>query len=144
MELKVDIPNAFIGKLEKPTPTELAAALGPAIETWNQLVARLGSELGIVDQEWSSYSPKYGWHLKLKAKKRNILYLGPCDKLVRISLILGDRAVKAAHESKLSAKVISLLDKAPRYAEGTGLILLMKGASEIPAVIKLASIKLAN
>jgi hypothetical protein len=144
MELQVDIPNAFVGKKEKPSPKELAHALGPAIAVWNQIVDRLGSELSVVDQEWKSYSPKYGWHLKLKFKKRTIIYLGPCDRLVRVSLILGDRAMKAARESKPSAKLTKVLNHAPRYPEGSGVVLMPKSSADVSSVIKLAAIKLAN
>lgn len=144
MELQVDIPNAFVGKKEKPSPKDLADALGPAIAMWNQIIDRIGSELSVVDQEWKSYSPKYGWHLKLKLKKRNILYLSPCDRLVRVSLILGDRAMKAARECKLPAKLVKILDGAPHYPEGTGVVLMPKSSANVSSVIKLAAIKLAN
>lgn len=144
MELKVDIPNAFVGKTEKPSLKELASALGPALPIWNEIVERVGTELSVTDQEWNSYSPKYGWHLRLRFKKRNILYLSPCDKLVRVSLILGDRAVKAARESKLSMKLSKIFDEAPHYPEGTGIVMMAKSAADVASVIKLAGIKLAN
>jgi len=51
------LPNAFIGKLEQPTADELAAALGPAREFWDQLLVRLAAELNLVVEEWNSYSP---------------------------------------------------------------------------------------
>ena len=140
----MDIPNAFVGKKEKPTPKELADALGPSLTVWNEIIGRVGTDLKVTDQEWNSYSPKYGWHLKLRFKKRNILYLGPCNKRVRVSLILGDRAVKAARESKLSKKLTKVFDEAPRYPEGTGIVLMPSSAADISSVIKLAGIKLAN
>ena len=144
MEFQVDIPNAFIGKKEKPTSQELADALGTSIGIWNQLIARLRDELRVVDQEWSSYSPKYGWYLKLKVKKRNIIYLSPCAKSIRVSLILGDRAMKAVRESRLSSKMLSIIAEAPRYPEGTGIVWAPAKVADIPSVLKLAAIKLAN
>jgi hypothetical protein len=144
MEQQVDIPNAFVGKTEKPTPADLAAALGPLAPVWDQLITSLATEYGVSDQEWSSFSPKYGWSLKLRFKKRTILYLGPCAGCFRVSFVLGDRALAAARESKLSASVLKLLEGAPRYPEGTGLRLLIKSASDVPSVRKLTQIKLAN
>ena len=144
MELHVDIPNAFVGRTEKPSLKELAGALGPALPVWNEIIARIGTELSVKDQEWNSYSPKYGWLLKLKLKKRNILYLGPCNQRVRVSLILGDRAMKAARECKLPAKVVKALDEAPHYPEGTGVVLMPKNSADITSVLKLAAVKLAN
>jgi hypothetical protein len=140
----VDVPNAFVGKQEKPSPNDLEAALGPTAPIWEQLIASLANDYGVSDLEWSSYSPKYGWSLKLKLKKRTILYLGPCAGCFQASFVLGDRAVAAAHESKLSATVLRLLDQAQRYPEGTGLRLVIKGARAIPSVMKLVQIKLAN
>lgn len=140
----MDIPNAFIGGKEKPTVAELTAALGRAAPIWQQLITRLSTDFGVSDQEWLSYAPKYGWSVKLKLKKRTILYLGPCTGCFRASFILGDRAVKAARANKLPASVIESLNKAPRYAEGTGLVLTVKSQRQIPALLKLARVKLAN
>jgi hypothetical protein len=36
---------------------------------------RRGNGYGCSGREWKSYSPKYGWTLRLKQKKRTILYL---------------------------------------------------------------------
>jgi hypothetical protein len=140
----VDIPNAFIGSKEKPTQKELTEALGGSAAIWDQILTRIATELGIHDQEWSSYSPKHGWFMKLKLKKRTILYLGPCADCFRASFILGGRAVAAAHESTLSVSVLKALDEAPRYPEGTGLRLTVKTAREVPAILKLARIKIEN
>jgi Protein of unknown function (DUF3788) len=140
----MDIPNAFIGKKEKPTKAELNGALGEAAPVWDQLTERLSTELGVTDQEWSSYSPKYGWSVKLKLKKRTILYLGPCSGCIRVSFVLGDRAMKAARDSRLSVSVLKAMDEARRYPEGTGLYLLVKTTREISSIVKLAKIKLGN
>jgi hypothetical protein len=140
----MDIPNAFVGKKEKPTATELTTALGKAAPAWEELTARLSAELGVTDQEWKSYSPKYGWSAKLKLKKRPILHLSPCAGCFWALFILGDRAVKAAGENRLSATLSKALDEAPRYPEGTGVRFLVKTPRQIPSILKLAQIKLAN
>lgn len=139
-----DIPNAFIGKLEKPSPKELADALGPTSSLWDHLVADLMTDLDLTEQEWSSYSPKYGWHLRLKLKKRNIIYFSPCAGWFRVSLILGDRAVAEARKSRLPVSLLKLLDDAKRYPEGTALYLAVKNSRDIPSIKKLARIKVAN
>ena len=140
----MDVPNAFIGKTDQPTAEELSAALGPTSTLWRQLVDSLAKEQGIVDQEWYSLKPKYGWTLLLKLKKRRILYLGPCAGCFRASFILGDRAVAAARASNLPKPLLKLLDEAPHYPEGTGLRLVVKSARDLPAIRKLAQIKMAN
>jgi hypothetical protein len=136
------LPNAFIGKLEPPTADELTAALGPARVYWDQLLARLAAELNLVVEEWNSYSPKYGWSLRLKVKKRNIVYLGPSRGGFNVAFILGDRAVEAARQSTLPRRIVKLVEEGTRYPEGTGVRLEVSGAKDIPAIVKLAAIKL--
>jgi hypothetical protein len=140
----MDTPNAFIGKPTKPTAEELSAALGPTTTLWHQLVDSLTKEHAGLEQEWHSLKPKYGWTLLLKLKKRRIVYLGPCPGHFRVAFVLGDKAVAAARESSLPKPVLKLLYEAPHYAEGTGLRLLVKTAKDLPAIQKLAQIKLAN
>ena len=138
------LPNAFIGKTKKPTGDELATALGPTRELWDQLVHALAQELGVDVQEWSSYSPKAGWSLRLKCKRRTIVWLGPCLGCFRVAFIFGDRAMKAVRQIKLPQRVIKIIDEAPRYPEGTGIRFNMKGPKDIAIVKKLAAVKLEN
>lgn len=139
----MDIQNAFINKAVQPTAEEVSAVLGATDGLWKQLVDWL-AEQGAPDQEWKSISPKYGWSLRLKLKKRTIVHLGPCDGCFRVAFILGDRAVAAARHSDLSKSVLKLLDEATRYAEGTGVRLMVKESKDLAAIRKLAVIKLAN
>jgi hypothetical protein len=138
------LPNAFIGKADKPTEKELAAALGSAKKLWDELVADLVKENGIDTQEWYSYSVKSGWYLRLKVKKRNIVYLGPCKGLFSAAFVLGDKAIKAAKQSDLPKPILKIINESKRYAEGTVVRLDIKKAKDIDIVKKLATIKLAN
>jgi hypothetical protein len=140
----MDLPNAFIGKKAQPTAEEISAALGPTATLWNQLLDWFAKEQRVSDREWKSSSPKYGWTLVLAFKKRRIVYLGPCAGCFRVSFVLGDRAVAAARVSSLPKPVLKLLDGAPHYAEGTGMRLIVKSAKDLPAIRKLAQVKLAN
>jgi hypothetical protein len=95
--------NAFIGRTKAPTEAEVDAALGSTAALWKELVEWM-AEQGAAIQEWNSYSPKAGWALKLKQKKRNIVYLGPCDGCFRVAFVLGDKAVAAARKSDLAKR----------------------------------------
>jgi hypothetical protein len=139
----VDTSNAFIGKATTPTAEEVTAALAESNEAWKMLVDWL-AEQGVAEQEWNSFSVKYGWSLRLKMKKRTIVHLSPCSGCFRAAFILGDKAVAAARQSDLSREVLKLLDSATRYAEGTGIRLLVKQKKDLAAIRKLAAIKLAN
>jgi hypothetical protein len=133
-------PNAFIGRTKPPTDEELSTELGAARALWDELLA----ELALPIQEWNSYSPKAGWSMKLKLKKRTILYLAPCHGSFRVAFVLGDKAMEAARQVKLPKAVLKIFDEAPRYPEGTGVRLEIAARKDLAAVKKLAEVKLAN
>jgi len=140
----VDISNAFVGKAKQPTAAEISSVLGSGAKLWNEFLAWLAQEHGVSTQEWKSYSQKYGWSLQLKLKKRTIVHLSPCDGCFRVAFILGDRAVNAALQGNLSKKLIQAIKEAPRCPEGTGVRFVVKSTGDLPALRKLALIKLAN
>jgi hypothetical protein len=60
------------------------------------------------------------------------------------SFALGDKAVKAAHESDLPASILKIIDSARKYAEGRGVRIEVRSAEDVCNVEKLAVIKMAN
>jgi len=138
------VPNAFIGRTERPTDADLAKALGLLKPVWDGLLADLAARHGVTVQEWTSYSLKAGWSLRLKRGKRTIVWMAPCEGCFRVAFILGDKALLAARQSGLSARALRALDEAERYPEGTGVRLLIKRPADIPTVKKLAVVKLEN
>jgi len=139
----MDFPNAFVGKKSQPTTHEIKAALGPAAVPWDELIAWL-TGLGLHCNEWQSISPKYGWSLRPKLKERTILYMGPCESCFRVSFALSDKAVAAARASNLPKDLISEIAGARRYAEGTGVRIIVKKSGDLAPVRKLAEIKLSS
>jgi hypothetical protein len=137
-------PNAFIGKTTAPTDAELSAALGDARPAWDQLLAELAGELGVNVREWSSYSVKAGWSLRLKRKSRTIVWLGPRAGAFLVAFILGDKAMRAAKASKLPRRIVEIMNEAPKYPEGTGVRMVIKAVKDLAAIKTLAAIKLAN
>jgi hypothetical protein len=139
------LENAFIGKATAPTDKELADVLGGDSKTlWDKLIIEISAAAGANVPEWNSYSLKHGWSLRLKAKKRNIVYLIPHNNGFQVTFILGDKAIKAAREAGLPAKVLKIMDAAPKYPEGTGVRIEVSRASDLPAILKLAEIKAKN
>ncbi len=139
----MDLPNAFIGKKTKPTAKDLAAKLGPSVAAWRELIAWL-KQKGIVCEDWHSISPKYGWSLLSVLKTRRIVYLGPCDGCFRASFVLGDKAVTAARASDLPKSVLMEIAESRRYAEGTGVRLIVRKSEDLAAIQMLVEIKLQN
>ena len=137
-------PNAFIGKPAPPTTSELAAALGGTTPLWERLIRELRNSTLIDGQEWHSYSTKAGWSLKLKLADRVILYASPLDGCFRVSFALGEKALKAARASGLSAQTLKLLSEAKKYAEGTAVRLEVRKVDDLEQVKKLAKAKADN
>lgn len=135
--------NAFIGHATKPTLAELAAELDAKKPLWDDLLAQL-ERLGVTDQEWSSYSQKAGWALKLLRKGRVIVYLSPQHGGFLASFALGEKAVASANKSKLPAKILQIISEAKKYAEGTAARIQVGSKSDVAAVAKLAAIKLSS
>jgi hypothetical protein len=135
--------NAFVGKTDAPNARELTSAIGPAKALWDQLVADLQQQYEL-NQEWGSYSLKAGWSLRLKRKDRIIAYLVPLQGGFQAALVLGDRAVKIALQSKLPERVLKTIANAKRYGEGTGIRLTVENDTDLAAIGILAAIKIEN
>lgn len=136
--------NPFIGKTTPPSDADLEKALGPAAPLWDQLVAELASEHDVTTREWKSYSAKYGWSLRLKRGKRTIVWLVPNAGFFEVAFIFGEKALTAIRQTAVPARVLRMLDEAPKYPEGTGLRFEIKTAKDIAVVKKLAAIKLQH
>jgi hypothetical protein len=137
--------NAFIGHTTAPRDGELGAALGPAKPVWDELLRRLAAEHGVGTRIWKSHSPqKWGWSLRVLRGRRTVVWLSPAAGAFTVSFILGAKAVAAAQVEKWPRAVASALAHAPKYPEGTGLRLDVKSARSLPALLKLAALKLAH
>ena len=137
-------PNAFIGWTCAPTENEVAAVLGHVKPLWDSIAEDLADELGLTGSEWKCAGRKYGWSLRLKKGKRNILYLSPCEGCFRVAVILGDKAMDIARASDLNESAKRLLADAPHYPEGTGIRLEVSRPEDLLLISNLAKIKLAS
>jgi Protein of unknown function (DUF3788) len=141
----MDTANAFLGRATAPSDAEIAAALGPAAPLWSELIDEVTADAGKLTQEWKGiYVDKYGWSLRLRQKGRNIIFMSPCHNCFRVAFALSDKAVTVAKEARLPKAVSRALATAPKYPEGTGLRLTVNRAGDLPAIRKIARIKLAN
>ena len=68
----------------------------------------------------------------------------PGKGLLFVGFALGEKAVKASHEAKLSSSLLALIDGATKYAEGRAVRVELKTKKDLQMAIKLASIKMAN
>jgi hypothetical protein len=136
--------SAFDDKSKLPQDDDLAAMLGSTFAFWNELKNLIALKFAPLSIEWGFTSKKTGWGLRLKREKRAVLYMTPCKDYFLVSFALGEKAVKAAHESDLPITVLKTIDNARKYAEGRGVRLEVRSAEDIRNVEKLAAIKMAN
>ena len=120
--------SAFDDKSRVPQDGDLAATLGSMFVFWNELKRLIASRFSPLSLEWGFASEKTGWGLRLKREKRTILYMTPCKGYFMASFALGEKAVKAAHESDLPVSVLGVIDSAKKYAEGRGVRLEVRSA----------------
>ena len=85
-----------------------------------------------------------GWSLRILHKDRVIVYLTPQQDQFLVSLALGEKAVAAARAANLSAPILSIIDDAPRYAEGRGVRIPVRNSRQLTTLARLACIKHEN
>jgi len=136
--------SVFDDKSKEPNDSDLADALGKTKRLWDDLRKHVAQEYEPVTEEWKHYGQESGWTLRLVQKKRTILYLIPCKGHFIVAFVFGDKAVEAAHKSGLPQSIISIINDARKYAEGTGFRIQVNKGQELDSIKKLVAIKLAN
>ena len=136
--------SAFDDKEKQPDDADLARTLKRSFALWNELKSLIAARFAPLSFEWGFAGKAYGWGLRLKHKKRTVLYMTPCEDHFLASFALGEKAVKVAHNSDLPTSVLKLIDGAKKYAEGRGVRLEVRNAKDVRHVEKLAVIKMST
>jgi hypothetical protein len=111
----------FDDKSKPPRDTDLAEVLGRTARLWDMLYDHVAENCDAFSAEWNFADKNYGWSMRLKQKKRAILYLTPRERHFQVGTVLGSKAVKAARAGKLPASAIEYIDGAQKYPEGRGM-----------------------
>ena len=93
--------SAFDDKSKKPRPGDLKKMLSRTSVHWDNLVSHIADKYAPLDETWNFAGAQWGWSLRLKQKKRTVLYMTPCKGYFLVGFVLGEKAVKAAHEGAL-------------------------------------------
>lgn len=136
--------SAFADKSKKPKKQELKEMLGRSSASWETLIEWAAGEYQPLTEEWTYAGAKWGWSLRLKRKKRAILYMTPQARQFLVGMILGDKAVAAAMAMKLPASVVKEIKTAKRYPEGKALRFEIKTKKDLDTVKKLAGAKMST
>lgn len=136
--------SAFEDKSRVPQDSDLAVTLGRARAHWADLKTHVLSEYPPLAEEWNHSGKAYGWSLRIKQKKRVLVYMTPCRGHFLVGLVLGEKAYQAALEARLPGPVFQVLEHAPKYAEGRGFRLEVRTARDLDAIKKLIALKTAS
>jgi hypothetical protein len=127
-----------------PAPAELATALGPSAPLWRQLITDAARDYPPIEEAWHFAGARFGWSLRLKRGARVVVYLIPQADCFLVGIVLGEKAVTAAHEAELPAPVHEAIDSTRAYAEGRGIRLPVSTADDLAVVLRLVALKLAG
>ncbi len=122
-------------------PPDLTPLLGKARPAWNALQKFLDAQPGTIS-EWKFYGEKYGWQLKVTAKRRALVYLIPRKDRFTAALALRDKAIVALRESGYPAARLREIEDARASSEGKPARVEVSALSDVALVKQLVSIKL--
>jgi len=66
------------------------------------IIQFIQTEYGEARPEWKHYGKKVGWVLKIFNKKRNVLFVVPCDAFFKVVFTFGDKATDVILASSLT------------------------------------------
>ena len=132
---------SFDDKDKVPDDKALARGLGPSKTLWDEFVRHISAAYAPVSEAWGFYK---SWSLRLKQKKRTIVYLLPREGHFLCAFVFGGKATEAARRAKLPKAVMKEIEDAPVYAEGRGFRLEVRTAGDLGTMKKLAAIKMTS
>jgi uncharacterized protein DUF3788 len=112
----------------------MKALLGDAYAGFQALVSR-----GSAEWRPSKNSP---WLLKVSQAKRSLFYARPESGFVRMTVLLGQRAVDAALAGHVSKRLHESIRNAKAYPEGRPVTVVIRRASDLAKVEELLAVKL--
>ena len=136
--------SIFDDKLIKPNDKMLLSELATTKIYFDKICEFIKNEYGGLKPEWKYYNKKSGWILKLINKKRNVLFIVPCDKYFRAAFTFGDKAAEIVFNSKLPEKIKKELFETKKYAEGRTIQIDVKNENDLKSILSLIQIKLTS
>jgi len=136
--------SAFDDKASEPTDADVAKVLADTSRLWIHLKELVASQFDPLAEDWTFSGKKWGWSLRLKHKKRAILYMTPSTGFFYVGFALGEKAVAAAHARDLPPSLLEIIDESQKYAEGRAVRLEARSTGDLDNVMRLATIKMAN
>jgi hypothetical protein len=136
--------SALVDKAAQPDRDTLADALGPTAGLWSDLIDSLHAAHDPLVEVWTYSGVAWGWSLRLKRKKRVLVYLTPGRGHFLASFALGEKACLAAHEHAIAPAMLAIIDAAPKYPEGRGVRITVRRAVDVTHVLQIVALKAAR
>jgi hypothetical protein len=136
--------SIFRDKSITPTDKDLVENLGDTYFLWKQIHEHVLLKYPKGLTEWNHPGKKYGWSLRIKDKKRAIIYFLPRDNYFKVAFVFGQKATDYILGSDISPDIKTELEQATKYAEGRGIRIDVKNALILPDIKRLIEIKLNN
>lgn len=135
--------SAFADGSKKPTEKDIEEKLSRMMAVWKNTKDFISQNYPDISEEWLFYK-NYGWTLRVKSKKRTILYFTPCPDSFIAGLVYGNKATEAAMNSDLSKEIREIIQSARVYAEGRSFRVEVKSANAFEFLKDLIVIKMNN
>ena len=123
-----------------PSDARVRRVLGPALPAWDALLDPARERT----TEWKRYGKKHPWSLRVFEGKRTVLWLVPEEGVLRVAVIVGEKAVAKGLAGPLSRRLKRELREAPAYPEGRVVRFRMKSAARVRDVERLVGLKLGR
>jgi hypothetical protein len=136
--------SAFGDKAVAPADDTVCAALGVAAPLWSTLWTAIAAAHAPIEREWVWGGKPHGWSLRLRQRKRAVLYMTPCAGFFRAAFAIGGKAADAAHDAGLGPHLLQVIEAAPRFAEGRAVRLEVRSEADIADVLTIAALKMSH
>ncbi len=134
--------SIFTDETKLPDDNDLKESLGDTYQLWQLIKEYVISKYPGGFEEWNC--SKYGWNLKIKDKKRAIVYLLPRDRFFKVAFVFGQKATDMIMQSKIANSIKSELESSKVYAEGRGIRIDVTDKMILSDIQELIDIKLGG
>ena len=136
--------SIYTEKMIEPDDKMLIDDLADTKVDLDEIASFIDKEYGEFKPEWKFYNQKSGWILKMFTKKRNVLFIIPCDKYFKVVFTLGNKAADLIFNSDLPSLIKAELSGAKQYTEGRTIRLQVQNADDLNNILEIIRIKLMN
>jgi hypothetical protein len=135
--------SIYTEKMVMPDNKMLSYDLADSKMFLDEIAEVIKTNYGDFSTEWKFYNQKSGWILKMYTKKRNVLFVIPCNQHFRVVFTFGDKAFEQIMKSSVPDSIKKDLSEANTYAEGRSIQVEVKTAEDLKHVLEMIMIKLS-